>query len=209
MKKDKILISVSFLFLIIFILILANISYGGFLTKIDLSINTFIPAIQNNFFTSITKIIAYGFDTISLFIITIILSLILWFKSDKKLALFFSGVMAADSLLILILKNLIQRARPINALMIDNSFAFPSGHSVSTVVFFGLLTFLVFKKSKSSLLRYIAIIVSAFMILLIGFSRIYLNVHWFSDVIGGFAVGLSLLSGSILINRIINKRIVR
>ena len=184
--------------LLVFILILTLITNGfNFLERIDLTANQLMPGIQNSMITAIAKAIDFLFDITTMIIISIILALILWIKKYKKEAIFFAIIMLINSGFIYLFKEVIQRARPLNAIVAEAGFAFPSGHATTAVVFFGLLVHLVLKSNFSRSFK-ISSLISVFLILLIGFSRIYLNVHWFSDVLGGFALGLFIITGSIL-----------
>jgi undecaprenyl-diphosphatase len=68
--------------------------------------------------------------------------------------------------------------------------SFPSGHALMSVTFYGLLIYIVFKNVANKSLRWTLISLLLVLILTIGFSRIYLRVHYASDVIAGFCVGL-------------------
>ncbi|MFA4953446.1 MAG: phosphatase PAP2 family protein [Candidatus Pacearchaeota archaeon] len=207
MREDKIkkkLIFVSIISLIIFILILVNISYNGFLTKLDLSIN-YLDIVKSSFLINISKIIDLVFDTASIIIISLFLSFFLWFKYSKKEGIFFSLTILSSSLIIFVMKEIVQRDRPLDAIIPVTSFAFPSGHTATAVVFFGLLTYLILRKTKSKNLRLISIWISIFMIILIGFTRLYLNLHWFSDILGGLTIGAFVLISSILFKNILDE----
>lgn len=92
-----------------------------------------------------------------------------------------------------IIKALVKRARPpqIYHLVKETNYSFPSGHSMSAMAGYGLLIIEV-KKSSLKYKKIIEVFL-AIMIFLIGLSRIYLGVHYFSDVIGGFLLSLSYL----------------
>ncbi len=90
------------------------------------------------------------------------------------------------------IKEWVHRARPESLPWlqpITNSFSFPSGHANSSMVFYGFLALLLFVHAPTKLRKMFALIVPAIFIVLIGFSRIALNYHYVSDVLGGFLLG--------------------
>ncbi|RLG10216.1 hypothetical protein DRN73_08395 [Candidatus Pacearchaeota archaeon] len=102
-------------------------------------------------------------------------------------------------------KDLIQRPRPISSLIPVSGYSFPSGHALISIIFFTSLIYFFKDNIKNKNLRYTFITINILLFLLIGFSRIYLNVHWFSDVLGGFLLGLFWIGFSILFFKIIKK----
>src|SRR5687768_10536160 len=105
-------------------------------------------------------------------------------------------------LLMFILKQLFNRARPLVPLLEPvQGLSFPSGHALMSMSFYGLLIFLVWENVRNQVWKWILIILLFVFILLIGFSRIYLRLHYFSDVIAGFAAGIIWLSLSIWVVR--------
>lgn len=89
------------------------------------------------------------------------------------------------------LKVLFHRARPetISGLIIPNTFSFPSGHSTSAMVLYGFVALLLYVHSKNRIQKILSLIVPALLILLVGLSRLVLEYHYPSDVLGGFLFG--------------------
>jgi len=117
-----------------------------------------------------------------------------WF-SIRVLAISLSSL-----LLMLVLKKLFRRKRPITPLhKAVSGLSFPSGHAIMSVSFFGLLIYIVNNTISSGALQTTVTIFLVVLIFLIGFSRIYLRVHYASDVLSGFIIGLSWLLISLYI----------
>lgn len=108
--------------------------------------------------------------------------------------------------LMFILKNLFGRPRPEDPLLRTVSgLSFPSGHALISVAFYGLLIYLVWHNISNKIVRWILILMLLVLILIIGLSRIYLRVHYASDVLAGFAMGIIWLVLSIWVVRRIER----
>ena len=105
-----------------------------------------------------------------------------------------------------LLKIIIRRSRPIDiSLISETGYSFPSGHAMVSMAFYGFMIYLIYKKLKNKWLKWSLIILNIILIVLIGMSRIYLGVHYPSDVIAGFLVGVAYL---ILYTNIVKKYLV-
>jgi undecaprenyl-diphosphatase len=127
------------------------------------------------------------------FLIPANLVLIAFFLFTKKHndALLVTIVALSSWGLMSLLKNYTQRFRPPYPLVDGiTNFSFPSGHALMSVAFYGLLAFFAYREIKKSLLKAIILIMLIALIVLIGFSRIYLRVHYTTDVIAGFSIGI-------------------
>lgn len=93
------------------------------------------------------------------------------------------------------LKVSFQRARPDLALHLitQGGFSFPSGHSFSVLIFYGMMILLCRRNLKNKAAANLITILLVCFILLIGFSRVYLGVHYPTDVLGGWSIGLCVL----------------
>lgn len=130
-------------------------------------------------------------------IVVVLVALLFYMFSYKREAYFVFSILLSG-LLILGVKNLVNRPRPtefyVRLVEINRFQSFPSGHVMSYILFFGFMMVLMRKlKTIPLLTRKIISYTSAFFILTIAFSRIYLGAHWFSDTVGGFILGLICL----------------
>lgn len=89
----------------------------------------------------------------------------------------------------IVLKFFFDRPRPITPLVEASGLSFPSGHSMVAASFYGLLIYLVWHNVRNKAVRNVVIVLLAIFVFLIGFSRIYLRVHYATDVVAGFAAG--------------------
>ncbi|MDD3999188.1 MAG: phosphatase PAP2 family protein, partial [Candidatus Shapirobacteria bacterium] len=115
-------------------------------------------------------------------------------KRRYLMAMILSNVSAM--FLVTLVKTIIGRARPPveNALILEHGFAFPSGHSYFAVAFYGLLTYFWVRHFYQKWARIGVFILGSVYILLLGLSRIYLGVHWTTDVLGALSLGAAVLA---------------
>jgi undecaprenyl-diphosphatase len=104
----------------------------------------------------------------------------------------------------LIVKNIVARIRPENAFLTVSGYSFPSGHAVASTVFFTLLIYFFIIKVRSMVFREILVVICVLSIILTSFSRVYLGVHWLSDVLAGIGLGLFWVTSMILLVKYIN-----
>jgi membrane-associated phospholipid phosphatase len=111
----------------------------------------------------------------------------------RRWLLFGTWVIATGGsvVLILLLKALFARPRPYfeQPLLLETYYSFPSGHAMEAVVLYGMLAYFAMLALRTWRARAAVVFGTSLLILLIGFSRIYLGVHYFSDVVAGFAAG--------------------
>ena len=182
----KILLAVSLL--LIFFLVWVVFIYGSnsFDQKTFDLINPHITESR----TRVMRIISFlGKHT---FLIPVIFLLIAWslIKKNKWMAIRSAAVLLSSLLVMSILKSLIHRQRPPDPLINGiTNYSFPSGHAFMGVAFYGLLIWYVTIYIRTKWLRRIVIFFLLLLMAAIGFSRIYLRVHYATDVIAGICLG--------------------
>ncbi len=123
-----------------------------------------------------------------IFLLTILLVILT--GKNKKIGIFFLLDLVICYLLNTIIKNIVARQRPLDYMLIDESgYSFPSAHSMLAVAFYGYLAFIIIKYIKNSSIKVTCLILTVFLTILIGISRVCLGVHFPSDVVGGFLIG--------------------
>jgi undecaprenyl-diphosphatase len=189
--------------LYLFSKIIEDVADKELITKLDIWLNAKIVLLWNPLFNEVMIFITNIASPINLFILSIILFGFLVYKRKWYHSLLLLSSMIGGLIFEFLTKIIIHRARPENALIEVSGYSFPSGHATIAIIFFSLLLYSFKDDIKNKTLRYIFIIGNILLFLLIGFSRIYLNVHWFSDVLAGFSLGLFWLTLLILVFKII------
>ncbi len=116
---------------------------------------------------------------------------------------FASGV---GGLVALGLKALFARDRPMEQVIPAHGYSFPSGHAFASTVFYGMLIYLVWRFTEKRWARALATVAGVLVILMVGLSRVYLNVHFLTDVVGGWLSGTAWLVASLLLVDVVETR---
>lgn len=124
----------------------------------------------------------------------VILITIITILKNKKYGLFLALNLIIITILQILLKSFFARERPIDISLIDESgYSFPSGHSLTSMAIYGFIIYIIYISKLSRKLKIFLITIFSLLILIVGFSRIYLGVHFFTDVVGGFTFSISYL----------------
>ncbi|MCI5880045.1 MAG: phosphatase PAP2 family protein [Bacillales bacterium] len=184
MKKVLYLSLIGFILVTLFVVIKKDLYIDTYLYK-------YISMLINKDLTSIIRIIT-NIGSVVFSIIIIIITSILLYKYNKKDDLkYFLIIMIIGNITSFTLKLIIARNRPdILRLMIENTYSFPSGHTFITTLLYGSILVLLNKYYKKS---YVLWTIYGILVMLIMFTRIYLGVHYFSDTLGGFFLGIIFL----------------
>jgi undecaprenyl-diphosphatase len=154
--------------------------------------------IVNSDLTQIMKVVTF-FGSIYFLIAAYLISIIYFFYKRKKIMALNIVVISISNLAVTLgLKELFGRVRPESPLIAPlYNYSFPSGHAGGSFIFFGLLVYLIWKVNLPLFLKLPASVFLILFSLLIGFSRVYLQIHFASDVLAGFILGIFWLILSI------------
>ena len=176
--------------LTIFFLILEDV-LDKEIEQFDSMIYTWLSNIIKEPITTFAKIITTmgaGYVIIPVCIISVIY---FWKKKESKyiivnlITIFFSNQL---------LKRIVERPRPEGFRIVEElGYSFPSGHYMVSMAFYGLFIYFIYEKVKNKYIKWTSIILLTLLIVLIGISRIYLGVHYASDVLAGFLLSISYL----------------
>lgn len=199
-KRDFfILYLILIIFFMLFFLILINVKSEGKFYDIDYLVNSQIYKIQSPLLIDISKAITNIFNPAMFVILSAIAIFILIIKSRQKESFYFAIILSLSIAIISISKYLIRRVRPENILVSENTYSFPSSHALMAVIFFGTLTFLIYRHLTSKRAKLILVSISTILVIIMSLTRIILSAHWFSDVLAGISLGIFLLDSYILL----------
>lgn len=155
-----------------------------------------ITTTKSAFFIPITE---FGSTKMLIFLAIVAVLILMLIKKDKKNSLWLVFNLAIGAgLLNSIAKHIFLRPRPtIQHLVEQGGYSFPSGHSMGSLIFYSSLVFILLHYLPTKFLKGWMILFGILLILSIGVSRIYVGVHFPSDVVGGFCLAISWMSVSI------------
>jgi membrane-associated phospholipid phosphatase len=189
-------IAISLEFFTNFFGILRDVVTQGPLTRIDTRVINLMPSVRTPLQTSFFRFITFTANFETILLLVVLVGVILLRKRQGLLAGAFVVAVFAEEVVAYALKHLVGRARPSPSFSNYNAggFSFPSGHVMRASVLFGLLSYLLYRSFKSSLLRLSIILGYIISITLVALSRVYLGVHYPSDVLASVLMGSALLT---------------
>jgi len=161
------------------------------------------------FLTSSMLGISFLGSTLFLTGLSVVVVLCFALRRWKREAILFGITMAGAALLDLTLKYVFHRARPVPYfdIVAPKSYSFPSGHALASFCFYGALAGILTTRIKNRRAQVVIWITSAILVFLIGFSRIYLGVHYTTDVLAGFSAALIwIVSVRFVEQRLVSRR---
>ena len=166
------------------------------ITNFDHYINGLILNLRQPALTELFKDITMLGESRVIVLLVLVVSIFLYQKNQKQRIAELWLTVAGSVGFTYLLKIVFDRPRPADALVLETSASFPSGHATVAMAFYGFIIYLLLKQTSKKINRILIGLCGALIITAIGFSRLYLGVHYLSDVLVGYLVGgLWLLIG--------------
>jgi len=187
---------IAFFFFFNFLSILNAVSSSSSLTQIDRRVLNLMPNIRTPLQTTLMRIVTTVANTQAVMVFLFVAVALLWFRRQKVLAVVLILLAGGEESLTFLLKHLIHRLRPALSLRLiaENGYSFPSGHVVRATVLFGFFTYLLYRSYKSKKAQILTLILYFLVVFLVAVSRIYLGVHYPTDVWASFLLGCAILT---------------
>lgn len=169
---------------------------------IDRELSNLLYSYRSPVLTQIMLLFTFLGGNIMLTISSLALFLLLFIKNYRHEASLFGVTFVMGCILNLLLKEIIGRARPdMSPLIHEMYYSFPSGHSMNSLVFYALLAYLTYHFTRSISRTVFVSSLCILLILMIGLSRIYLGVHYPSDIMAGYLAGVTWFITVLVIER--------
>lgn len=184
--RDNFVVILLSVALLVFVYLLQNVMSGD-IRRIDgIAYQLFVVRLRRDWLTPIMQ----SFTSLSSpAVLAVMLVVVAAFAPGRMPGRFATANLVGIVILNFALKEIVQRPRPEGFRLISESgYSFPSGHSMVAVAFYGFLIWLILRYEKDTILRRVWSLALFFAVVMIGMSRVYLGVHYFSDVIAGYCV---------------------
>lgn len=199
-------IIITLIFIVLFFSIIRNLLDQDSLIQVDLRIINLVQIFRSPFFNNFMLFVTDLGKGQVVFLGAVIAGIILTtLKYWRYLITLIVSILGGE-VFVWAIKNIFERPRPslVNALLPESGYSFPSGHAFVAISFYGLLSCFFYRKIRNRFLKFLAVFLGVILILAIGFSRIYLGVHWPSDVLASYVLGAAWLT--VLITAIRTRR---
>lgn len=191
------LLSFAVLLLVVFLILALLISRKQIYVFDDRLISV-VMRLYSPTVTAVMKGFTFVGSGLCVTIIAVLILIMLLIIGYRRELIFYVSVIVGSGLLNLVLKMIFHRARPdIHRIVQASGYSFPSGHSMAAFTLYGITIYFLWKHARYAWLRVTIVMAGAVMILMIGISRIYLGVHYPSDVVGGYVISAAWLTASI------------
>ena len=156
---------------------------------LDNSLALFFAASRTASGTTFFRLVTTLGSEIFIALLVVATLVFLWKKGLHRYMVPLVVGMVGSTASMFVIKYIVARPRPLGAAIIETGYSFPSGHATASVMLYGFLLFVILREGKHTRLVMLMQALIPLLIILIGLSRLYLGVHYVSDVIGGYALG--------------------
>ena len=161
--------------------------------SLDLRVANFLANVRSAGLIEVFLLITLLGKLQIIFGLTVIASIIFWFLKKRRYIIYFWSALISGGLFGYLLKLFVHRDRPADPVYFEHSFSFPSGHAIFAMIFYGFLAYTLISCMKIWWRKISVFFICFTIVLVVGFSRLYLGVHYMSDVFGGFLLGFLIL----------------
>ncbi len=168
------------------------------MNSINVSAKLFFESIENPFLTKLMLFLTDIGSPTSIFLYCLVLVMIMWLHKKYTHMIQFIVTIGATALIAVSTKEIVRLQRPSQGIITEIGYSFASAHAMIAIVFFTLILYSYKNHFKSAWIRTCFNAICVSLVLIIGCSRIYLGVHYATDVLAGFLIGIIIASISIL-----------
>jgi len=167
------------------------------LSVVDPAVATFVAGHRPAWLTPVVQLVTWMGSSFFIIPLGIAVGGCLYLRASTwRPFVMMAAAFAGAAALYDIVKPAVARTRPPAALQVggpDTGWAFPSGHATQSIAFYGMLA-IVLSRWYAPSRRWLFAIGAGLVVIVVGASRLYLGVHWLTDVLGGYALGLAWMS---------------
>ena len=203
--KNKLLITVNLLGFYLFAKMAVDVIEEEYIIVIDRWIEIYIHTIQTPLLTKFMVILTHFNGEMGIFIFSLCMVLFLIYKKWYDDLLFYLLSVSGAHISFTAIKMIVKRPRPSSDILSIATHSFPSGHATMATAMSLTVYLILAKRIISTRLQVLLLISCIVWPILIAFSRVYLDVHWLSDVIAGIGLGLFWTTFIVLILRVMKK----
>ncbi|MDB5862434.1 MAG: hypothetical protein JWO70_240 [Betaproteobacteria bacterium] len=173
----------------LFALIAANIAAGDPLARLDVYVSAWLGAHRTPALTLLMLAVTNTHAPAAICAYALMMAVVLYRKAERRWLLALGFAVPVGLAINVLLKSLFRRSRPVpdEPLMTLATYSFPSGHTAGTTLFYGVLAAYIVSHTRSTPVRTAAVLGWAGAVALVAFSRVYLGVHYLTDVIAAAA----------------------
>lgn len=160
---------------------------------LDTTVYQWLYVLRTDIGISVFRFVTSFGSTTAVLVLAVLLTLYLYHRHGQKLSSVFVWGIVVNEAIVYLLKIMVHRSRPLLAVVTENDFSFPSGHTAASVFFYGFLIFYATKYITNTFWRGVVRVVSAVLCILVPISRLYLGEHYLTDVLASIIIASTVI----------------